>query len=962
MIKTLSKTLKEKRTYGIALLIALMMITSVIITTQSVKAKTELPEWQKLASTSVVQNGSYDFYVWKNDDDYITKRINLTGGNTTVAQPNTYSVLQTGGGTNLTLPATITTKTAGMTIPEGYIDAGQTTRSYNTYSNIIAKVGIVIPRGWKYKETTRKTVTNPNHFYPAENMLTPSNKDLVKEGYLVTTTHNAGIEPYTDDNQNTNRYNYGGIGINLIPNKTTVNYKGNTSTSGTMQSQTVTYDSTTNLKKNQYAKTGYNFNGWKDDNNKTYADEGTVTTAWPDTTTVNLHAQWEPIKYTLKFDTNNVTPKNVDFSDRQNIPYDEFFDIPNTQMKVNGYRFLGWNTKKDGSGEKIDATQPVGNLTTKDGDTVTIYAQWENLLPQMKQAELAWLENVNPWDYPECSRDKLEDFINEASTKVNNAKNADELDKIKKDTRNYLNLLSKEYENYVYVKFVNENGTPLNATGEVKSNWTNDKRTCITTTYDSDLKITGQRETIEPTIANETGLVYKTDERYEAKSTHSVKRIDNGYETKSEITNNGVQTIRNYRTPEGYKPLTGEITFKLDPENERVSLVNDETNRAYIVTNTIYIVYEKYDNAEPSFAPALKDAYKRIDNIDINDYSEPEVTTLKQAINEVNDALSTALTTSDVMQAMEKFENDIKDLQTTKEKMAPIIAKAKEDAVKEINDKYNENNYSEKELETISKMAADAVKNINEAETLEDIENILNDFKNAAKDIKTNEQKAKEKEAAEKAAREKAEREKAEAERKAAEAKAAADKKAAEDVIAQINAIPAKITTENEQLITNTRNAYESLTDEQKALIPTDILDKLIKAEKDLTTLKEFHDGTTAKIKGLTFKVKSAAKKTAYLVKGNKKAKVTIPAKVKIKGFKCKVTGIKAKAFTKSKTKTLIVKTKYLTKKAVKNSLKNSKIKKIKIKIGNKKVNEKYIKKYKKIFTKKNAGKKVKIQ
>ena len=59
--------------------------------------------------------------------------------------------------------------------------------------------------------------------------------------------------------------------------------------------------------------------------------------------------------------------------------------------------------------------------------------------------------------------------------------------------------------------------------------------------------------------------------------------------------------------------------------------------------------------------------------------------------------------------------------------------------------------------------------------------------------------------------------------------------------------------------------------------------------------------------------------------------------------------------------KTLVVKSKKLKKKTVKGSLKGSKISKVKVQVGKKKVNKKYVKKYKKIFTKKNAGKKVKV-
>ena len=81
-----------------------------------------------------------------------------------------------------------------------------------------------------------------------------------------------------------------------------------------------------------------------------------------------------------------------------------------------------------------------------------------------------------------------------------------------------------------------------------------------------------------------------------------------------------------------------------------------------------------------------------------------------------------------------------------------------------------------------------------------------------------------------------------------------------------------------------------------------------------------------------------------------------------IRGKKFDVTGIQAGAFRGTKVKTLTVRTKKLTKKSVKGSLKGSKVKTVKVRVGKKSDNRKYIKKYRKIFTKKNAGRKVSVK
>ena len=75
-----------------------------------------------------------------------------------------------------------------------------------------------------------------------------------------------------------------------------------------------------------------------------------------------------------------------------------------------------------------------------------------------------------------------------------------------------------------------------------------------------------------------------------------------------------------------------------------------------------------------------------------------------------------------------------------------------------------------------------------------------------------------------------------------------------------------------------------------------------------------------------------------------------------------KVKKISKGALKGTGVKTLIVKSKKLKKKTVKGSLKKSSVKTVKVQIGSKKVNRKYVKKYKKIFTKKNAGRKVKVK
>lgn len=118
--------------------------------------------------------------------------------------------------------------------------------------------------------------------------------------------------------------------------------------------------------------------------------------------------------------------------------------------------------------------------------------------------------------------------------------------------------------------------------------------------------------------------------------------------------------------------------------------------------------------------------------------------------------------------------------------------------------------------------------------------------------------------------------------------------------------------------------------------------------------------GSVHNVSGSDYVVTAA--NTVSLVKAKSKKSITLPATVTIDGKVFDVTGINAKAFKGKKVRTLTVKTKGLTKASVKGSLKGSKVRTVKVKVGKKKENKKFVKKYKKIFTKKNAGKKVSVR
>lgn len=224
-------------------------------------------------------------------------------------------------------------------------------------------------------------------------------------------------------------------------------------------------------------------------------------------------------------------------------------------------------------------------------------------------------------------------------------------------------------------------------------------------------------------------------------------------------------------------------------------------------------------------------------------------------------------------------------------------------------------------------------------------------------------------------------------------------KRAAQEVMNLLNSLTAASSAEE---VARARAAYDGLDDKAKAFVDKAALDKLIaqeeriKKEKSNTSSQSSssHTASANKVEvGKTYTVAGSTYLVTKLASANAKGSVTLtgaknkasfngPETVKLAdGYAYTLTAVKAKAFTGSKikkvtlssgvnkiyakafsgskVKKLILKTKKLKKKNVKNSLKGSKITTVIVKVGNKKANKTYVKKYKKIFTKKNTGKKV---
>lgn len=157
----------------------------------------------------------------------------------------------------------------------------------------------------------------------------------------------------------------------------------------------LTYSEVKNLHVNPYTKTGYLFTGWNthaDGTGTGYTERQEVSklaATDKDEDSIDLYAQWAPIKYSVKYSGNGATGGSMSNS---SYTYDQTGNLVQNQFEknyaltfkynysgstdsvlVSKYKFSGWNGS---DGKKYADKATVKNLTSKNNDVITMTAQW----------------------------------------------------------------------------------------------------------------------------------------------------------------------------------------------------------------------------------------------------------------------------------------------------------------------------------------------------------------------------------------------------------------------------------------------------------------------------------------------------------------------------------------------------------------------------------------------------------
>lgn len=166
---------------------------------------------------------------------------------------------------------------------------------------------------------------------------------------------------------------------NWTPKKlTTTFYRNLNSSDTTTAQQSFTYGITgQSFSSKGWSKTGYTQLGWADSRTATtqqYSTLSGVSDGWIDSKypSNNVYAIWKANTYNIAYNANGGTGTTATSSHTYGVAK----TLTANAFTRTGYTFKGWNTKADGSGTSYTNSQSVSNLTSTNGSTVTLYAQW----------------------------------------------------------------------------------------------------------------------------------------------------------------------------------------------------------------------------------------------------------------------------------------------------------------------------------------------------------------------------------------------------------------------------------------------------------------------------------------------------------------------------------------------------------------------------------------------------------
>lgn len=338
---------------------------------------------QEILNLSTSNGATVNLYAQWSINTYNITYLGLTEGDTNPNAATTYQVttpdikLLSAARTNYTFNGWYTTSNFKNKTKATVIKKGSTgNKTYYAKFTLNSYTVKFNPNGGSGKAYTQKCNVTKTYTLTANKF---SRKGYTFVGW--NTKADGSGDSYTNKQEIMDLTLTNGQTINLYAqwskNTYTINYVG--LPAGANNPNPATYTVTTNtIKFKNLSIPGYSFKGWF--TNTKYNKKATQISKGS-TGTKTIYAKVVANKYNIAFNANGGTGSTAKMT---NAAYGRSYNLRANGFSMEGYEFAGWNTQRDGSGTSYADMESVMNLTTKNGATVTLYAQW---IPKADQPE-----------------------------------------------------------------------------------------------------------------------------------------------------------------------------------------------------------------------------------------------------------------------------------------------------------------------------------------------------------------------------------------------------------------------------------------------------------------------------------------------------------------------------------------------------------------------------------------------
>ena len=231
-------------------------------------------------------------------------------------------------------------------------------------------------------------------FYDEIKSIDKNNFSLLGWQFVGWNTNADGSgDSYEDGQQIINLTHLNDMKITLFAQWTPIEYKiiymsnkpSNASQSliGIMKDSLFTYDNETNLARNNYLLTGWTFIGWNTEADGTgisYNNSETIRNLTSTNhETILLYAQWNANNYNIIYDKNKPLDSSSEIAGNMGVSkfkYDETGFLTDNNYIMPGWKFVGWNTRLDGTGDLYKINAEIFNLSYVNNAEIILYALW----------------------------------------------------------------------------------------------------------------------------------------------------------------------------------------------------------------------------------------------------------------------------------------------------------------------------------------------------------------------------------------------------------------------------------------------------------------------------------------------------------------------------------------------------------------------------------------------------------